>query len=155
MRYRQIRCFRRAWLFERVGWLLMAATIAAAGIGIFGNGWVSSSEATNGEDAIVRYPRFVRAHAPFVITIDWHTQGDVVLSIDRAYLEHFAVTEVRPEPTAEAVDAQRIYYSFETRSPADRVSATFELRAHRGGGFDGRIGAGAGADIAIHQFIFP
>lgn len=157
MRYQQIRCTRRAWFFERVGWLLMAATIAAAGIGLFGNGWLSSSEATNGEDATVHYPRFARAHAPFVMTVDWYTQtqGDVVLSIDRAYLDDFAVTEVRPAPIAEAVDAQRIYYSFEAHTPAGRVSATFELRARRSGAFNGRVRAGNRADIAIRQFMFP
>ena len=153
-RFEQTRCFRRGWLFERIGWVLMALTIAAAAIGVLGGGWLSSAEAASG-DVAVRYPRFARAHAPFVISIDWPAQAAAVVSLDRAYLEHFAITEVRPTASSEAVDAQRIHYTFDTRDGAGRVSAELELRAHRGGRFVGSIALGAEPPIAIRQFIFP
>lgn len=153
-RYQQTRCLRRGWLFERVGWALMAMVIAAAVIGVFGGGWLSEAEGARGE-ASVRYPRFARAHAPFVISINWPAQDAAVVTLDRAYLEHFSITEIRPTPSSEAVDVQSIHYSFETRDGAGRVAAEFELRAHRGGRFNGSIAIGTEPPIAVRQLIFP
>jgi hypothetical protein len=152
-RFQRTRCIRRGWLFERVGWLSMAAIIAGAAIGLFGNGWLSSRAATGGGQAAVLYPRFARAHTSFVMAIDW--QGEATLSIDRAYLAHFAITEIRPTPVAETVDADRIHYTFERRRPGSRMSVELELRARRGGRVNGRLQAGIEPEIAVRQFIFP
>ena len=153
-RFQHTRCFRRGWLFERLGWALMALAIAAAAIGLFGGGWLSSAEEVRG-DASVRYPRFARARAPFVISVGWRAKDEAVVSLDRAYLDHFSITEVRPTPSSEAVDAHRVHYSFDTRDEAGPLSAEFELRARRGGRFNGSIGIAAEPAIPVRQFIFP
>lgn len=152
-RSQRTRCIRRGWIFERVGWLAMAAIIAGAAIGLFGNGWLSSLAETRGGQAAVHYPRFARAHTPFVMAIDW--QGEAVLSIDRAYLARFAITEIRPTPVAETVDADRIHYTFERRNSGTRMSAELELRARRGGRVDGTFRAGTEPELAVRQLIFP
>jgi hypothetical protein len=87
------------------------------------------------------------------MTIGW--QGEATLSIDRSYLAHFAITEIRPTPVAETADSDRIHYTFERRSPGSRMSVELELRARRGGRVDGRLQAGLEPEIAVRQFIFP
>jgi len=96
-RYQLTRCHRLGWTLERIGWGFMAATMLAAVVGLFGGGWLSSAETSGTDAATVRYPRFGRAHAPLELEVEWAAgPRDAVLWIERAYLDGFAIEEVRP-----------------------------------------------------------
>ena len=43
-RYQLTRCHRLGWTLERIGWGFMAATMLAAVVGVFGDGWLSAAE---------------------------------------------------------------------------------------------------------------
>jgi hypothetical protein len=99
-RYERTRCLRRSWVFERSGWVAMAATAAAAALGLFGDGWVSAANASAGESLTVEYARFGRTHAPLEMTVEWQPQREAALSIARSYLDAFAIEEIRPAPAS-------------------------------------------------------
>jgi hypothetical protein len=156
-RYERTRCFRRGWVFERVGWVAMAVVLVAAVIGLFGGpGWLSETEAAIGDELIVKYSRFCRAHSPIELTVVWvpRTQ-EPALWIARSYLDEFEIEEIRPTPSAVTLETDRIHYAFRSSRPAARVEVTFRLKAEHGGRYRGRIGVDDGLDVEVRQLVFP
>ena len=155
-RYERTRCFRRGWVFERVGWIGMAAILAAAAVGLFGHGWFSDSEAAVGDELVVGYSRFGRAHSPIELVVGWLARGqEPTLWISRPYLDEFEIAEIRPTPSAVTLEPDRIVYAFRSSKPLARLDVTFMLKAEHGGPYRGRIGVGDGPDVEIRQFMFP
>lgn len=155
-RFERTRCYRRAWAFERAGWVAMAAIVAGAVAGVFGNGMLSGVAASAGGSFVVQYPRYFRAHAPFELSVEWlPRQHEATLWFERSYLDGFEVQEVRPPPAAVTADSRRIYYTFPVREPGERVEVGFALEPDHGGVFRGRVGSDDRLEIEIHQFVFP
>ncbi|HSC15908.1 MAG TPA: hypothetical protein VLI71_12360 [Gammaproteobacteria bacterium] len=155
-RYERTRCFRRGWMFERVGWIAMAAILAAAVVGLFGHGWLSESESAAGDALIVKYSRFCRAHSPLELSVDWLPRGqEPTLWIARSYLDEFEIEEIRPTPSAVTLEADRIHYAFRSSQPGARVEVMFRLKAEHGGPYRGRIGVDGGLDVEVRQLVFP
>lgn len=154
-RYERTRCYRRGWVFERAGWLAMAAVAIGAVAGLFGNGLLSSVRAA-ADGLTVEYPRFARAHAPLELTATWSTsEPEAVLWIEASYVEEFDVEAIRPTPTATSVGRDRVYYSFRAREGGARVAATFELRPRSAGSVRGRLGVERGPEIDARQWVLP
>lgn len=155
-RYERTRCIRRGWVFERVGWIALAIALFAAVAGLFGGGGLSDGEARAGDRLSVTYPRFLRAHSPFELAVDWlPRQQGASLWISRAFLDDFEVAEIQPMPSAVTASGDRIYYMFAVSEPSGRVGVTFRLKSERGGELRGRIGSGDDLDVEIRQFAFP
>jgi hypothetical protein len=155
-RYERTRCFRRGWIFERAGWIAMAAIVLGAASGFFGNGRLSGRAATAGEALTVHYPRFARAHAPLALTVEWLAQQhDAELWISRSYLDGFEVEEILPPPAAVTVGPSRVYYTFRAQEPAARIAVRFRLKPEHGGRIDGRIGFHEQLEVELRQFVFP
>ena len=155
-RYERARCFRRGWVFERVGWIAMAAILAAAAVGLFGHGWLSEAEVAAGDALTVKYSRFYRAHSPIELAFDWSPRGqEPALWISRSYLDVFEIAEIRPTPSAVTQEPDRIYYAFRSSKPGARVAVTFMLKAEHGGSLRGRMGVDGGLDVEIRQLVFP
>ena len=134
----------------------MAVVAAAAVAGVFGGGSLSDVELTAGATLTARYPRFARAGAPLELAVDWTPQQlDATLWVSRPYLDQFAVEEVRPTPSAMTFDRERIYYTFRTNRPQDRVQVMFRLRPDHGGRLTGSLGIEPSAAVELRQLIFP
>jgi hypothetical protein len=154
-RFERTRCFRRGWVFERVGWIAMAAVLLATAAGLFGNGWLSEREVSAGDSFMVRYPRFARAHSPFDLGVDWVLpQQEAALSISRSYLDGFEIAEIRPAPSAVTAGPDRTYYTFRTSEPHAHVGVTFTLRPKHGGRFSGTVGS-RDAEVEVRQLVYP
>jgi hypothetical protein len=155
-RYEHTRCFRRGWVFERVGWVTIGATLVAAALGLFGNGWLSGAEATAGEGFTVQYRRFCRARTPLELTIEWQPPAqDAALWIARPYLDRFEIEEIRPAPLGASIGRDRVYYTFKTLEPGQSVAVRFTLKPAQAGSVIGHIGSDGGLAVEIRQLVFP
>lgn len=154
-RYERTRCYRRGWVFERAGWLAMAAVVIGAAVGVFGNGPLSSVHAA-ADGLTVEYRRFARAHAPLELTATWPAaETEAVLWIETSYVERFEVDAIQPMPVATTVGTDRIYYSFRAREAGTRIAATFELRPRGAGSVRVRLGVERGPEIDARQWVLP
>ena len=134
----------------------MAAILVAAVVGLFGDGWLGDSEAAVGDELIVKYSRFCRAHTPIDLIVEWAPRAEEpTLWIARSYLDEFEIEEIRPTPSAVTLEADRIRYAFRSSPRAARVQVAFRLKAERGGRYRGRIGIDAGPDVEVRQLVFP
>jgi protein-L-isoaspartate(D-aspartate) O-methyltransferase len=142
-------------VFERSGWIAMAVIAMAAGLGVFGDGWLSKADASAGAALRVEYPRFGRAQAPLEMTVDWQPQQGAALTITRSYLEQFAIEEIRPTPAAVSVGPDSIHYTFRAVDPEARIRVSFRLKPQRAGTLLGRIGSEDELAVEIRQLVFP
>lgn len=156
---------RREWRAQRVGWLLMAAVVAAA---LFGGAGPLTTTTAEAGSLHVEYRRFDRFKAPTPLRFrvggraTSGTGPDTLrLWIDRDYLGRFQVGGVLPTPDGVEVGPDRLTYSFVVSNavgPAEAtgpVEVTFHLTAEAFGVARGRAGLPGGEAVAFDQLIYP
>ena len=94
---------RRDWIFERIGWVLLAAALFAALAGLFGPGIFGTARASAADGTLsVEYLRFVRARSPqeLRVIVEPQNNGDSRFQvwIDSAYVDALSLERVTPQP---------------------------------------------------------
>lgn len=93
---------RREWFVQRIGWWALTAFIAAAILGLFGGGPLSSAQAgESGAPLWVEYERFLRVGAASRISVHGSlppSEAGFQLRLPRAYLDAFRIDRIVPEP---------------------------------------------------------
>lgn len=150
----------RSWTVQRAGWVVMLVIVAAALIGVFGGGPVSSARAGDTNRLRVDYERFVRLDSPEKITF---TVGrgavpagsSVDLWIDRQWLTKHVVNSIVPAPSGTRVTSDRVIYRFDVDSAGFPSQIEFDLETRGMGRLKGRAGTGAGNSVAFTQLAYP
>lgn len=148
----------RQWSLQRVAWVVAAAVLVAALLGLFGDGVLSGRTAE--EDGLeVRFERVERHRAPSTVTIEVETRhgdGDVVeLFVDRSWIEGVLVEGSTPEPEGVNGAEDRVVFSFAVEPGQEKVAVSLDV-AHQGLGEQaGRIGVPGGPQVEIRQFVLP
>lgn len=145
----------RSWRTQRVGWLLLAAVLVAALLGVFGSGPCSNASAVAG-GLRVHYERFLRLQQAAVLAVeaDAPTGGELVLRFDGDYLRQQQLESVLPAPLRAEADADGgIRFVFASARPRARVQ--FHLRPDAAGLLHGGVAAGDGAGVQFTQLVYP
>ena len=98
-------------LFWRLEWVLLALIVAAIVLslaGLFGGGWLSAREDTQG-DVTVRYERFVRIDLTTILEVELATNE---VAIDADYFADFHLERVVPTPSAQRTRDGEIVFEF-------------------------------------------
>jgi hypothetical protein len=148
---------RREWVFERVGWIIVALLLLAGLLGVFGGGPLSRDEITAGP-LTLEYDRLARERAPAELQIETDagaaTDGQLALWLNRAFLDKVDVVSVIPEPVEMTMALDRVTYHFAV--PADQpATIVFQLQPEEPGNVAGRLGLVDGEAVAFTQFIYP
>jgi len=103
-----LRHHQRQWRVERIGWLVMATILAAAGAGLLGGGPLS--EATVGAEGStwrIEYDRFERYHSPaelrFHVDGAMAAEGAIGLRLGHDFLRAATDIQFEPSPRSEEV----------------------------------------------------
>ena len=151
---------RRTWVIQRIGWLLIAAVVAGALLGLFGPGVLSST--TAGEpDAPLRlhYDRFLRAHSQgtlrFALAAGAAADGRARIWIDQAYLDGVQVDAVVPEPETVTAAGDRIEWTFAIAAPDRPTAITFHLTMEEHGVRSGRAGLADQEPLELWHLVYP
>ncbi len=150
---------------ERVGWLVMAAIIAAALGGLLGQGPASRRVSRSAAGAItLDYDAVVRCDAPaeLHITLDRPSLNAGLpdrstparLAIGRAFTDNVMTEEMAPGPISAAVDRDSIIYELgviDSTSPAEVV---LRYRPQHWGTLVIEMEFG-GESISVKQRVFP
>jgi hypothetical protein len=151
---------RRGWVFERVGWALMAIILLAAVLGLFGPGVLGPARAQSNDGMLgFEYHRFWRAQSPMQIRVTVRREaaqdGIVRLDLSRAFLDRVRVEQVVPATRREEVSGEFVTYDVAI-APEDSVSTILiHLMATRFGTVRGSVGLHGGDAVAFRQFIHP
>jgi hypothetical protein len=152
---------RRQWIFERTGWALLAAGIAASACGLFGSGPLSDTSALEPSSGVrIDYPRFLRRHSPERLSVhvplEAETQGaqQVRLWIDSRLLGAFELQQITPEPErVETGEDGSTFVFAAARAGEARIVLDVEYEAW--GRLRGRIGRSPVAAVELRQLVYP
>lgn len=153
--------FQRAeWRAQRVGWVLLALFIIAAGLGVFGEGGFLAQASGRSADGTltVEYKRLVRQQTATALDIQAYVRteasSELRLWILRSYLDAVAITAITPEPDRVILDGPRTTFVFRV-APGSRAHALrFDLQVRRAGRLFGAVGLAGAGSIHFSQFAF-
>ena len=129
----------KSWKVQRVGWVAMLAVIAAALLGVFGSGPVSSATArAEGSAMTASYERFIRAGGEHEVELTLDRDGATADSLARVWvssdwLDGNRVVGVSPAPSSETVMPDRVLFSFHVARAAEPVRIRLTLEARKAG----------------------
>jgi hypothetical protein len=151
---------KKSWVFQRVGWVLMALFVILALAGLFGPGPLSTTTVGD-ERAPVRlqYERFVRSRDPTQLTLhigpNAGQDGEVRVWLDREYLYRVQVRHIIPEPERVEAGADRLTFVFRLAGPNQPTAILFNLEPEDIGQAQGRFGVDQGETLSFIQFVYP
>jgi hypothetical protein len=155
---------RHMWAVQRVGWVVMAAAVLAAVLGLFGGAGPLSKTSVGDPDAplsIEEYERFSRFGMPTTLRVHLdparESGGEVRLSVSREYLESVQIQSVTPQPRSVAAGPDWLTYVFDvTSGPGQPTAVTFNLQPDRVGLLEGRVRLeGPRGELEFGQFVYP
>jgi hypothetical protein len=151
---------KREWIFERVGWTVMALVVAAGLAGVFGRGPVSKTRASDPfESLALEYDRFLRYSDPtkLQVTLAPMSTADETIRIWLAqeYLDSVEVLCIRPEPLRQELARDGQVFVFGVTEPRGPLRVTFHVKPDHVGSLAGQIRVGAYEPVSFEQFVYP
>jgi hypothetical protein len=149
---------RRSWVFQRVGWALLTAFLAAAILGVVGPGPLSRATAeAPGGGLSADLERFVHADTRTRIDVRFGPtrEGRAFLWLDRSYAERIQIEGVMPTPASVASSGGRLIYAFDIVEPLDSLLVSFHVKIESAGALEGRLGLQGGPSLVFKQFVWP
>lgn len=151
---------RRDWRVQRIGWLAIAAVLAAAGFGAFGRGPLSSVDAATADGTLrVHYHRFWRRSSPMELAIeavpDAVRAGELRVRIARGYLDRMQLQRVAPEPLRAEIGGDYVTFVFAAGETTGPLRLRFVVEAALPGTAGGTVGLAEGSLLRIDQLIYP
>jgi hypothetical protein len=145
---------RREWAAQRIAWALLALTVIAALLGLFGDGPLSKQIQTSAAGS-VEFERFARRQAP----LDWkiHPRASasrVSIVVDSALIDRYEILSINPEPVEAGLVGDRWRYDFAARAPG-AAPIVFHLEARQAGKHAGALSIAGAPPIHVAQFIYP
>jgi len=149
---------RRTWSFERIGWAVMGAIIAAALAGLLGPGPLSNVKAGDAR-LHVEYERFLRSGSPamFKVRIGRAAVRDdeVALLLDEAFVETFDIERVVPRPAQWQLVEEGVRLRFPVADLGALATIRLYLRPLSSGPARVGIGLADGPPITLQPMIYP
>lgn len=148
---------RQEWRFERSGWATIALLVAAALVGLFGDGPIAHAVRRSGA-ATLEYDRTVRygTSASLTLSLPPAIGGDTMamVSLDRAFLDDVDVEHIVPEPVETRASSTLVEYHFRRVDARAPLRVEFAVKGTRVGARHARVGTSQGP-IVIRQFVLP
>ena len=150
----------RSWSVQRIAWIILSLILAAAFLGLMGEGPLSGATAGAADAPFqVRYGRFVRHRGSTQMEIQLQpgaVQGDEVrVWVDREYLSGVELRQVVPEPDSVEAGQDRLVYVWKLNEPGAGTGFIFDLMPVQNGIRDVRIGLEDGPEVSFTQVVWP
>jgi hypothetical protein len=145
---------QRFHVIQRIAWSVLALVPVAAVAGLFGGGLFSETTAGGRAAGVtVSYDRFARITADTEIELRLErADGPTAVTISRALLDRYQVSEIRPEPVRVVTRPDRVEYVFAASASG---TALFAVQPDAVGSSSGTVTVAGGAPVRVNQFVFP
>jgi hypothetical protein len=151
--------YHREWIAERIGWLVIAALLIAAALGLLGPGLLSHRLATSSDGRLsVEYYSTVRSEAPATLKIRVQPAGNgdrIRLAISERFLEAITPEAIVPEPEATEVGDDRVVHVFRVADLTEDGLITYRFRFDDFGPVSYQLSVPSGSEIELFQFVCP
>lgn len=145
------------WRLSTATWLLLLATMAAAVLGLFGDGLFSrTTAAAAGGRLAVEYERFARLGRTTRLTVlvaGLPSGGPVAITIGRPLLDAYRIVGIAPEPETSRSVPEGLELRFGAGA-AGRARILIDVQPAKRWFAAGEVRA-PGAAVRLRQFIYP
>ena len=153
---------RRSWIAQRIGWVAMAAIVAAALAGLFGSGPLSDSRSEVPGLMSVQYQRFARYETDETLTVRLEppaTGADLVrVSLAQPFLDAVTMERIQPAPArVEAADG-RLVYALAVAERGAPMVVTFTYKPREIGSIRADVALESTSEprrVTVHQLVYP
>ncbi len=112
----------RAWQVQPFAWVFIGLFVISGALGLFGTGWLSKTELTQGKTNI-QFEKYFRIGAVMkLVVIDGDKLPYTVLSFSPDYLSQFNVDSVTPEPESVDIANGMVNYRFKGSEGSSKIS---------------------------------
>ena len=150
---------RREWIFERIGWVLMALLVLAALAGALGPGLLSHAVAGSPHSSLwVEYDRFERHSARARLRVHVTGEHDTLrIWLAREFLDRIDLRHVDPEPLEVVTARDRQIFVFARAPDAGPVEVIYHFEPTRIGSVVVRVGLEDASETSLQfsQFVYP
>ena len=134
---------RREWRIQHAGWWALTAVVAAASLGVFGNGPLSRARAGEpGAPVWVEYERFVRVGATTRMYVHVRAasgEPNREVRVNREYFERIRLEQLVPEPERVLIGPADVSLFFAMEAAAGEGTIVFDVQPLRAGRHSIRI----------------
>ncbi|HEX2022103.1 MAG TPA: hypothetical protein VHH36_05275 [Candidatus Thermoplasmatota archaeon] len=157
---------RRQWRVQRLGWLAMAAVVAATVLGLFGTSTLAYRVArveADGATYEVEYPRVTRYQHADRLHLRVHAPGAAGDALRVAFSPSFVanahVLSAFPEPDGGGAGPGGAVYEYKVEDWSTTVVVTFEYESLKAFAWEGSIQVTAGdaapVSLPLPQWVHP
>jgi hypothetical protein len=150
---------RRNWVFERLGWAVIAAVLLGGLLGLTGPGLFSSTQrfAPAGifDIRFERFPHYLTETELTARILPPPGADTFEIWMDDVYRSAVDVERITPTPDRVDLDFGRKRYYFKVIPGAGPREVVFHVVYRRIGRVQGRIGARTGEGLPVTPFVFP
>lgn len=145
---------RRAWIAQRVGWGAMAAVVAAALAGAFGDG-PASRRVLLDDGARVVFDRTIRQRSPTTVEIRVPPglRGEVAVALDSRYVAAMRLQRVVPFPSRVESGGGTTTFVFAARDGS--LDAIFDFKPAAAGELESEASVAGRSIGRIAQRVLP
>jgi hypothetical protein len=147
---------RREWTVQRAGWWALTLFVAAAAVGLFGNGPLSRTR-TAAPDGIVslEYDRFARRGAALRLLFE-HRQasaGRLEVRVDRGYVDGLRIARITPEPETIEIGTADVVFTFQVPRTGP-MAIVIDAEPRRAGRLSAELRATGAPPLRLSQLIY-
>jgi hypothetical protein len=148
------------WRLQRLAWVIWAALIVAALLGLLGPGPLSNSESSTPDGLLtVGYERFLHYHHPTQLEISLLSSGrseePARIRVSRSLLDRIQILRIEPEPERSELSPDGIVYTFPQAEATEHGKVLFHVEFEKSGTTTGQIGLVGAEPATFSQFVYP
>ncbi|MBB6099885.1 hypothetical protein HNR42_003345 [Deinobacterium chartae] len=150
-----LRLERRQWAAERISWIVMAAILLAALLGLFGEGLFNTTRVQQGNLSL-EYPRFWRQERAMPLILEVRSpQRPLTVTVSRELVESLRLDAITPEPSRVELEDTNLRYTFELRPGTETARIRLLATPEDFGNRRGTLRLEDGSAVTLSSFIFP
>ncbi|HEX2223432.1 MAG TPA: hypothetical protein VHN15_04415, partial [Thermoanaerobaculia bacterium] len=122
------------------------------------SGPLNRTRAGEGGPLVLEHERFARLQTETTVAVHARPPAgasEARLWIERSYIEDMQVDGIVPEPDRMETGADRLVLVFPLTAGGGDLQVDFHLQPQRFGPVQGRVGVEGGAELELHQFVYP
>jgi hypothetical protein len=154
-----LRLQSREWIAERIGWVLIAAALLAAVLGLLGPGPLSHRYASSSDGRLsVEYYSIQRHEAPAELIIrlpDVQRQDEIRLAVSREFTDRITTESITPEPERIEMQGERLVYHVAAADSGGEAVVVVRYRNTAMGRLRYEVALEDGPVVSISHFVCP
>lgn len=140
----------RGWIIQKIGWIFILGVVLAGGLGVFGEGLVSSKSVSSGSSR-AEFERFFRHEVEMKVLVE-SASHIASISFPAQYLKKFKMVRIIPEEASNTTANNEVTFNF---TPGDNKIVNIYVTPKDYGSVSGTMRINDRDTFNLNHFIYP